>query len=596
MERKKIKNIRQIWNGKKLLIKNFSNLDLEGIDLSKIPVKFWKNCIFNNTNFKNTGIKFRPFELKKTYGKYGKEIYMCDCDFSDNDLSYLNATSFRYSDGYVNIDGCTFKNVNINFLFVGNLNNVTLDESFSKFGFDEFDRTNVDLATIKNNPFLNIPSYKIAMLLYDYINQNKEDLKNDKEKLVRNLEDILNFDKQGDYKKFYDLLKENFSLEDKLDFFKRKIRGKYLKDLDFTDIPVLILDMFDFEDNVFDNVVINKPINELATSFPYYDDEITKNNYKLLKLPNIKYNSWQEKEGSKKRISNSELTFLTKVYVELSRYCNGKCKFCRNYSFGKCKYDFKKIKETLNNIKSYVNIVVIGGGEPTLRLSDAKALRECFENLSELDFHMFTNGSAPNIINDRYVMERFKINLSRHAIDDIKNAKIFGISPINMMTTQDIEKLASKNPDLTLNGTCFKGGLDNLYDIVLYIKFAKEIGVKKVLLTNLHKDMSMGNNEVYEQSLNIDDSVFEEVINYLKENDFISKYPIYATGGYVSYIFKDKDDFSVTVQSYLTKDKLDNAWVSAVKRAFDLSIDPAGNLYENWHQQSAPVKSIGGKK
>lgn len=170
------------------------------------------------------------------------------------------------------------------------------------------------------------------------------------------------------------------------------------------------------------------------------------------------------------------------------------------------------------------------------------------------------------------------------------------LTDINNFTVVDVNAIKKKRVPSHLILIAINRYLDNLYDIVLYIKFAKEIGVEKVLLTNLHKYMSMGNNEVYEQSLNIDDSVFKEVINYLKENDFISKYPIYATGGYVSYIFKDKDDFSVTVQSYLTKDELDNAWVSAVKRAFDLSIDPAGNLYENWHQQSVPVKSIGGKK
>lgn len=593
MERKKIKNIKQIWNGKRLLTNDFSNLDLEGIDLSKIPAKFWKKCIFNNTNFKNTGINFRPFELKKTYGKYGKAIYMCDCDFSNNDLSYLNKTSFRYSDGYVVIDGCTFKNVNINFLFVGDLNNVTLDESFNKFSFDDFDRTSVDLETIKNNPFLNIPSYKIAMILSDYVKKN---ISKPKEELLEELEFILNFDKQGYYKKFYDLLKRNFSLDDKLNFFKRKIKGKHLKNLDFSDIPVLILDMFDFENNIFDNVVVDKPINELASSFPYYDYEITKNDYKLLRLPGIKYDSWQENKDAKNRISNSQVTFLTKVYVELSRQCNGNCKFCRNKSFKKCKYNFEKIKDTLNYIKSYVNIVVIGGGEPTLKLDDVKILRKFVDDYNEMDFHMFTNGSNPRIIDDSYVMNNLKINLSRHVIDDIKNAKIFGISPLNMMTTKDIERLVNKNPEMTLNATCFNGGLDNINDIISYINFFKDIGVKKVLLNDLHKDNSMGNNDIYDQSLNIDPKVFKDVINYLKDQGFIEKYPIYATGGYVSYIFKDKDDFSVTVQSYISKKELDETFESAIKRAFDLSIDPAGNLYENWHQQSDPVKHIGSKK
>lgn len=594
MERKNIKNIRQIWNGKRLLTNNFSNLNLEGIDLSKIPAKFWKNCIFNNTNFKNTGIKFRPFELKKTYGKYGKGIYMCDCDFSDNDLSYLNVTSFRYSDGWVHIDGCTFKNVNTNFLFVGNLNNVTLDESFDKYGYDDFDRTNVDLATIKNNPFLNIPSYQIVKILYDYV--TKKEMIEDKEKLVKELEDILNFDKQGDYKRFYNLFKENFSLDDKLNFFKRKIKDKHIKNLDFTDVSALILNMFDFENNIFDNVVIDKPLNELVTSFPYYDDEITKNDYKLLKLPKIKYDSWQENEGAKNRISNSQITFLTKVYVELSRICNANCLFCRNKSFEKCNYDLKRINETLNMIRNYINIIVIGGGEPTLRLDDIKYLYDEFNKLyNDVSWRMFTNGTNPDFICNKSIPKNIGINLSRHATNDLENAKIFGVSPSNIMTANDIEKLIDRNRNTILSATCFKGGLDSYNKIIDYINFAQNLGCRKILLTDLNNDFSMGNKD-YSKNLTIDPSIFNLVIIHLQEMGYKMEYPIYATGGYVAYIFENKEGFTITIQSYITKEELDKSWESSVKRAFDLSIDPSGNLYENWHQKSEPVKSIGRKK
>lgn len=103
----------------------------------------------------------------------------------------------------------------------------------------------------------------------------------------------------------------------------------------------------------------------------------------------------------------------------------------------------------------------------------------------------------------------------------------------------------------------------------------------------------MGAKDIYSKNLNIDPKVFDDLINYLKENGFRNKFPIYATGGYVSYVFKDKDGFSVAVQNYITKKELDNEWPYAIKRTFDLSIDPSGNLYENWHQQSNPVKSIG---
>ena len=82
------------------------------------------------------------------------------------------------------------------------------------------------------------------------------------------------------------------------------------------------------------------------------------------------------------------------------------------------------------------------------------------------------------------------------------------------------------------------------------------------------------------------------MIEYLKINGYKEKYPIYATGGYVSYMFKNKEGFSVTLQSYINKDELNKEWVKAVKRAFDLSIAPNGDLYENWSQTTGLVKKL----
>lgn len=37
MKRRRINSLDEIWDGKRLKTKDFSNLDLEGIDLSRIP-------------------------------------------------------------------------------------------------------------------------------------------------------------------------------------------------------------------------------------------------------------------------------------------------------------------------------------------------------------------------------------------------------------------------------------------------------------------------------------------------------------------------------------------------------------------------------
>lgn len=625
-ERKKIKNIRQIWNGKKLLINNFVNMDLEGLDLSCIPEDAWKNCFFYNTNFSNTKIKFKPNNLKPTNdnslfktNEFG--IHICCCNFSNNDLSYLKTEDFfcEEKECLVFINNCNFRNTKLTILhklYPECINNVVLDDYYLKLDYNDFDGllhyndgefffNHLDYHTIKNNPELKLPSYRYLIATKEYLYSIKANYYNSKnididskKQIILKCEEILNLDKQGHFKRLYNILKGNMTVDHILNFFDGKIDNVYLKDISITNIPISLLVFFEFSKCTFENVVIDNKLKDLLICVDYflYDYGISKNIYKSLYLPSIKYDSWKENHYGKRKIANGAISFLTKVYLELSRDCNGNCIFCRNSSFDKCNYNFDEIVKSLIQIEDYTNIVVIGGGEPTLKLDDVKKIRKLFEERSNrLDFHMFTNGSNTKFIDDDYVMNNFKINLSRHALDDCKNSKIFGISPINMMNQKDIEKLLNKNPDMTLSAVCFKGGMDNLDDIVSYIEFAKQIGIKKVLLTNLQMDMSMKIVTSHIQKIQLDEKVFDGLINYLNESNYKAKYPIYGTGGYVSYVYRDKDGFSITIQKYISRKTLQDNWGCAVKRTFDLSIDPAGNLYENWHQQSGIVKSIGKK-
>ena len=64
----------------------------------------------------------------------------------------------------------------------------------------------------------------------------------------------------------------------------------------------------------------------------------------------------------------------------------------------------------------------------------------------------------------------------------------------------------------------------------------------------------------------IDENIFSKVRDYLKSIGFREKYPIYATGGYVSYILKNKEGFSVTLQRYINQNDLDKEWSRAIKK------------------------------
>lgn len=628
MARKKINDINKIWNGRELLINDFSNLNLQGLDLGGIPEDAWKGCVFNNTNFKGTNIKFKPKLLKTTTGmtyhskgyfeKIVANIFMINCDFSDNNLSYLTKEDLNN----VCYEGCNFKNTGL--IDLPEMIDIIVDDYFLSLDFRDFDSFKnfdikdfynckdkynfswdyyntdckyhglIDLKTIKKNPQLKLPSSILLKAAFSYCCVNRDILT--KEKIVEDCESILCLDKQGYLRDFYNLLKDNMTVEQKYNFFNTKVEGLNLKDIEIRKMPLNFLWEYEFKKNIFDGVTINNGINDLIFCADYflYDIGEYKNTYNSLYLPNIKYDSWKENFLAKRRVANGSLTFLTKVYVELSRECNARCEFCRNKSFEKSNYDLQAIINILDEIKWYVNSVVIGGGEPTLKLEDAKKLRKFFYK-SHMDFHLFTNGTSPKFIDDEYVMKNFKINLSRHAVSDLENAKLFKVNEKKIMTTKDIEKLNLKNNEVTLNATCFNGGLDSFDKIISYINFAKNVGCKKVLIQDLQKKLSLGINEINYNTLCIKEDIFPKVISYLKDIGFEEKYPIYATGGYVAYVLKDKNDFTISIQKYITKEQLEQNWFKAVKRTFDLSISPSGNLYENWHQTSGMVKSIGSK-
>lgn len=632
-DRKKINDINQIYDGKKLLFKEFINLDLSNLDLSIIPKEEWENCIFFNTSFKNTNIKFIPNKLAnlsqlsnssyfKSFSIYNIGLAMPYCNFSDNDLTYLTREDFlinSYGEEAVT-NGCDFTNTGINFLKT--LVNIKLDSSYQNYDFDdeywkyESGTLNwpdfIDINTIIKNPFLKVPSFRILNAITRYVmdtnynsnyfrflNKDYDEfgfiidckMREYIENIVNNCEKYLEYDKQGYAKKLYYKLYPFLNLKRKFDFFMFSIKDLNIKDVDFEDIPVEVLRYYEVFNNHFENVKINSSLSELLNLWSgHFIDFIPgyKNEYKEFYTPNIKFDSWKENYGARKRVSDSAITFFSKVYLELSRTCNAKCPFCRNESFSSSNYDKEKIKETLNEIKNYINAVVIGGGEPTLRLNDVKELHQSIDG-DTIDWHMFTNGTNPFIIHDDYIMDNFKLNLSRHCVNDAENADIFKAN--NIMTSSDIEKLNLRNKEVTLNAVCFKGGLDSFEKIIDYIKYANDIGCKKVLIQDLQRELSLGNN-IKDNNLCIDSDILPKVKEYLKINGYKEKYPVYATGGYVSYILKNKDGFQVTIQIYITKKELDMNWPKSIKRAFDLSIDPSGNLYGNWNQKEGAVKIL----
>jgi hypothetical protein len=122
-----------------------------------------------------------------------------------------------------------------------------------------------------------------------------------------------------------------------------------------------------------------------------------------------------------------------------------------------------------------------------------------------------------------------------------------------------------------------------------YIHFVQSLGFDRILFSNLHKDASLGDNNLGYDNLAINENIFEEVKENLRAQGFKEKLPIYSTGGYVADIMTN-DDLTIVFKTYITKKELENHWPRALKRTFDLSIDPSGQVFENWHQTSNEVK------
>lgn len=605
--RKKIKNIKKIWDKrkKKLKIKDFTNLDLEGLDLSVIPAPSWNGCIFKNTSVKNTGIKLMLLSLTSndyfSYvaingGKYEESI-ICDCDFSDNNLAqYNDDIRFTY------FRNCNFRNTNLN-QFIQGENNL-LDEG-CVFYESVFYSPVIDVLTIEKNQQLQLEIRHIIWVIQSIVNDQLIDIPYtnlrtkfeslstlDIERRVLEGEKYLHLDRTGELQKLYDNLDMN--LIQKLYFFNGYIVDKKLCEINLEGFSSNLLNAFSFINCDFRGARLTNSYEDLLSLHVQTFPKSTNNIYEGLCLSSVNYGSWKEMpKGNGNKISESPYTFRTNLYLELGRACNAKCTFCRNSSFAACEYNLDNISATLNDCYYYLDNIVIGGGEPTLRKDDIRKLIDeiyhygrgyhpnwtIFTNGSDLDF----NGLNRNIY----------FNISRHAVTDSDNARIFGLSENDIASTTDLMRFIDQRDSerVSLCATCFKGGLDSSEKIIKYIFFCRDIGARNVLISDLHRDSSLGNKGEAELDLNIDSNIFTNVMVYLQNMGFSKNYPIYSTGGYVSTVLK-QNGFTVAFKSYITKEELEQNWPTAVKRTFDLSINPTGILYENWHQSSGLVRSL----
>lgn len=593
---KKFESINEFLESEEFKKKDLSYLDLSNLDLSKLEPEIWKEFLFDHTNFSNTNIHFAPRLLKGIDGKFsGKKVFLEYCDFTDCDLSYLSTWDMECA----SITGSNFTNTNLNIEF---LDSYGYQDVFNGFGIRDYSDVifpcNLDseksinkiihlgnLETIKNNSWIHFTSSSLfhfikVKLPYRYISEERKKYFN------RFIDQVLEIDQEHEGKilEFYNLIKDNcatsFTDMDRLHFFQGIVSNKEFDKVDFSSIPIALTEKVLFSKCSFSEIILP----------PYYEKYIDDRNggfnmrnsfTSIVKSETIQPSSWNQ--FKEKRLFG-HVTFYRNLYLELGRFCNGNCIFCRNKFLPPCKYDLENIKSNLKKISHYLNTIVVGGGEPTLN-DDVLQLLEVLHDNYYTDKVLFTNASLPL---ERLLLlsRRFDgVNISRHSVSDQENNEILGVSALRITDLKELERQVGR-ANITLCATCFKGkGIDSVRKMEDYIMMAEDCDINHVLFQTLHKDLE---SDFPISALPIEDEIFDEMIALLQEQGYKISLPIYSTGDYKLYIAQ-YGKTKISFKKYISKEELEKEWYQAPKRTVDLSMDPSGNLYQNWHQSSDKV-------
>ncbi len=559
-------------------IRNFSNMDLSHLDLSKFKPKFWENAIFYNTNLSNTGIRFNPEKLgMRTIEK---------CNFENVDLSYIKEkewVGFTISDAILRNTGATINISYCNIYCDGkSVGDIILDESYADKPIEYWDTCNIDFSTLKVNPFIHITPYKLFILIQVYIEKKCIFLtQNQIINLVEQCEKFLEEYDDGTLTRLYKLVCRNFNYLDKLKFFQGRVEGKVYQNLIFNDSPINLLEMIHFSNCSFEKMELDNKLKKLLNSRISFFSQQSNNSFKCIELSDLNLNSWKNLNTYSHMNQLGTISFKRFLYLELGMSCNCNCTFCRNKSFNeKCEErNISRILTNLEIMKEYVDSIFIGGGEPTLYVDDILKIYE-----KQIQLVIVTNGTVEKKTLDKIGARELRLNLyiSRHAISDEENYNI--LEPrksCNILSLEDIKEIAKRNI-ITFTPVCVKGGLDSSQKIIRYIAVSFEYGVKNIIISTLHKDASMGKKEIDNKNLYVDQNILDDVFSMLLAQGFRQKRTICSTGGYILKRFVKDYNYTVSFKIYITKEQFPKYWGECVKKTFDFTMTSNGDVYQDW--------------
>jgi MoaA/NifB/PqqE/SkfB family radical SAM enzyme len=175
------------------------------------------------------------------------------------------------------------------------------------------------------------------------------------------------------------------------------------------------------------------------------------------------------------------------LYIYASGTCPSKCSFCPGFNSTK-PIDFEKLKKTLQELreKDVINRIGITGGEPMINPGQLDTILGIIKEVCGFKYHVSINTSGINlnrILNlDNAVLIK-DVHLSRHAVNDDSNNKIFGIKTPSIINIKDQVK---KKPGLlSLSCNLIRGEVDCPKSLKEYLDFAIDVGAAHVGFVSL---------------------------------------------------------------------------------------------------------------
>lgn len=530
-------SLNQIFKNGRRIVKDFTNCDLSHIDLSYIPPALWDNAVFCNTNFENTNIKFNPTNVY-CYG---------NCNFTNCDLSYLSDSSFQKIMLYN-----TLKNIN-----------------------KKISSCNL-LKTIR--------MYLCSIIL-------PHSYENEKNIILKNIEESLEFDKNGIFKRFYyDISPYLTDINSKLLFFKTgKIKNVYFKKLDLSYLDATWLIKFCFEKCYFEELILSASSSEIEEAVKirgcsYADIFIVDSNIDKLCMPINFHNE------RRKRLLISPISYQTSLYVN-SQMVSKNISFYNNHQ-----YSYENIVKNLKSMLMDLNNVFIVLDKKDLIKKDLLRLIKDLmikknEEFTRLDlfyvpsltnWSVVTNGNL-TVDECAYFNRFYNLYISRHAIDDRENSIILKEKNRIVLNYNQLEYLSKLClvANNTLCCTCFKGSIDSKSKIIEYIKFAKDIGYKRIIFETLQQGEYF-NNEDFIGIRSVEEKVFKEVLEHLGFLGFSISGPIYSSYDYEFMVAK-MDSMEIYFKEYREPIEIAKKFTYSPKRCFDLLMMPNGNILKNYN-------------